>query len=685
MKYKTHKYIHNKQQHKQTHKLLEKKTTHKNTHKLKYLHKLLSRISSSNGIEHLIVLRPDRGDRDTKIINYIHGIEDVLQIRVLKAKFKTFFTLDYMNYIDLDIHKRPTNISRISLKYDKQPIIFEGYLAIIISSGFLFDAYMLDTLKIITPNQTASNGKYQEELYFPQYLPDNFTKESSTPSRMLSQIYEVINQAYTIIKYIAIILAYQNISAGGINKNAFEIIKVQMRGYDDMSLILDGCKVKKHWQDSLEDRKILDWLNNILFQRILSKQSIVNKNNKDKQLHSGMHSGMHRGIAGIAGLTLYKRDLATKHKRGEIIPIYAANLSRHDFNNKYIIISADYVKKDLEEVNFEFLEMVKYLKKYVLEFEEFYSTIGTKPAFIFFAYDEPVNYQLITQHYNTLAYCSNMLDSLDNINNKSNLFFYLKKLYPDEYTNFIADSFLLSNSTKYAPGKMYIARPINELDQKTGKKKIVAFSGHDIIYVINPETLAAAKRLIGKYDNVLISNYILNPLLFKGRKFHLRVYLLITYINSVVKTHFFPDSYIWTAGKPFVLDKFNDKSIHDTHYKSTDDDYLFSSDFNTENMGRQITPEMKTKLLKDMSTIMDKVSRVLVYGNTGVKLYSNHKNGFQIEGIDIMINENMQPILIECNGKPGFSNRTNKGIELQKQLIKFINDYVLKPLFGSDS
>ena len=50
-----------------------------------------------------------------------------------------------------------------------------------------------------------------------------------------------------------------------------------------------------------------------------------------------------------------------------------------------------------------------------------------------------------------------------------------------------------------------------------------------------------------------------------------------------------------------------------------------------------------------------------------------------------MINENMQPILIECNGKPGFSNRTNKGIELQKQLIKFINDYVLKPLFGSDS
>lgn len=674
MKYKTKKYIPNKKPHFQ----LQKKNTHKNTSKLKYLHKLLSRISTSTSIEKIIVLRPDRGDRNTKIINYISGVEDIINMNFLKNKFKTFFTLDYMNYINLDIHKRRTAISRISLKYNKQPIIFEGYLAIVISSGFLFDAYMLDTLKIITPMQGQGQIKQQDALYFPQDFPDDFIKASSTPSSMISKIYEIINQAYTIIKYIAIILAHQTISAGGVNTNAFEIIKIQMRGYDDLSLILDGCRIKKYWQDTLEDRKILDWLNNILFRRIISTYSISNKISKDNRKQSKSHNG----ITGIAGLSLYKRDLSAKHKRGDIIPIYAYNLARRDFNNKYIIISADYVKKDLKKANFELLEMIQYLKRYGLEFEEFYSTIGTKPAFIFFSYDEPDNYQLITQHYNTLAYCSNMLDSLDNINNKSNLFFYLKKLYPDEYTEFIMDSYLLSDATKYTPGKLYIARPINEIDPKTGKKKIVAFSGHDIIYVVNPETLAAAKRLIGKYDNVLISDYISNPLLFKGRKFHLRVYLLITYINSVVKTHFFQDSYIFTAEKPFELDKFYDKGIHDSHLKSTDDDYLFSSDFNSANMGRKITPEMKTKLLADMQAIMDKVSRVLVYGNTGVKLYSNHKNGFQIEGIDIMINENMQPILLECNGKPSFTNKTNKGIELQTSFFAFIDEHVLKPLFG---
>jgi hypothetical protein len=681
MKNKTKKYI----QHKYIKHSAdaEKKITHKNLYQSNNNYKLLSRIllETSEYNLKLIVLRPDKAKQHTKIINYINGVENILPISVLKDKFKTFFTLDYMNYVNLDKDERQSNISRISLKYDKQQIIIEGYLAITISAGTVFNAYMLDTLKIIIPNQ-------HKPLYFPKDLPDNFISESETESkserssRLLSKKNEIMNQAYTIIKYIAIILAHQKISiSSGSNRsddkknmNAFEIIKVQMRGYNDLSLILDGCKVKKEWKDTHDDRLIINWLNNIFFKVILPRQIIAN----DK------HNIIKNGIEGIAGLSLYKRDLAVKHKRGEIIPVYAANLERRDFNNKFMIISSDYIKKDIEAVDFHFLEMIKYLKKCGLEFAEFYSTIGTKPAFIFFAYDEPVNYQLITQHYNTLAYCSNMLDSLDNINNKSNLFFYLKKLFPDEYRNFIPDSFLLTPSTKYHSGKIYIARPVNELDPVTGKKKIVAFSGHDIIYVNTPETLAAAKKLIGKYDNVLISDYISNPLLFKGRKFHLRIYLIITYINSVVKTHLFPDSYIWTAAKPFVLERFHNKEIHDTHYKSTDDDYLFSSDFNTENMGRTITAEMKIKLLEDIQSIMDKVNQVLVYGDTKVKLYNNHKNGFEIEGIDIMINENMQPILIECNSKPGFSNRTKKGLELQKRLMAFLNKVVLEPLFGNN-
>lgn len=91
---------------------------------------------------------------------------------------------------------------------------------------------------------------------------------------------------------------------------------------------------------------------------------------------------------------------------------------------------------------------------------------------------------------------------------------------------------------------------------------------------------------------------------------------------------------------------------------------------------------MKAKLWRDMEAIMDKVGHVAQYGETGFRLYNNHKNGFQIEGVDMMVDENMRPILIECNSKPGFSNMTAKGVELQKRFMKFIDKIVLEPLFG---
>lgn len=426
MKYKTKKYQPHKKYNplnKQYIPLNKQQITRKSINHPKYLAKLLADISTEHNAssniakEKLIVLRPNHASPGDLIVNNISDVENILQMQQLNNKFKIFFTLDYMNYINLDIHKRRSAISRISLKYDKQPIIFEGYLAITISNGVLFDSYMLDTLKIITSTNANGNISSKKALFFPQDLPDNFTDkfDSKTPTRILSKIYEIINQAYTIIKYIAIILAHQKLYTSG---NAFEIIKVQMRAYDDLSLILDGCKIKKDWQDTLVDRKMLNWLNSIFFRRILS--NAYNTFNAKSRTN--------KPLDGIAGLSLYKRDLSTSYKRTEILPIYASNLERRDFNNKFILISSYYITKYIEKIDIDFQLIIKFLKKYGLEFEEFYSTIGTKPAFIFFAYDEPVNIQLIIQHYNTPAYCSNMLDSLDNINNKSNLLLLSKKI-----------------------------------------------------------------------------------------------------------------------------------------------------------------------------------------------------------------------------------------------------------------
>jgi len=65
-----------------------------------------------------------------------------------------------------------------------------------------------------------------------------------------------------------------------------------------------------------------------------------------------------------------------------------------------------------------------------------------------------------------------------------------------------------------------------------------------------------------------------------------------------------------------------------------------------------------------------------------IEQFPNFKNAFQVEGCDIMITEDLQPILIECNNKPGFSNKTAKTDDIQREFFNFIDRNLLAPVFG---
>ena len=591
--------------------------------------------------------------------NNLNRIESVLEMNSLKNKFRFFFTLDYMNYLDLDIHKRKYSFSTTQETYRNHPITLEACLLVVLSSekGLnKFRAHMLDKIKIIT-----SKGEY----YFPDNLPDSFPKKIADS---FLRIYEIINQVYTILKYISIIICHNTNKPENI-ENAIEVINVKMKLYNDLNVILEECTLKRNWTNSDDDIVIYKWLDNVLFKPVLGKEDIPD--------------------LGLSTANLYKFDYYIKDK----IPkpniqslIMAKNLERKDFNNKFIIVSSEFLAKILDDV--EYQNLIKNLKKYNLKFTDLYSTPGMQSAFIWYASYLPsyATVSIIVQHYNTIAYLGNAIDSTDNINDKQQLFFLLKKLYPDEYLNFLADSFLLTNKTEYKKGSggIFIARPVTELNPVTKQKKIKAASGKDIIYITDTRSLQKAKELLERYDNVLISQYIRNPLLFKGKKFHLRIYFVITWINDVIKTYLFDEAYIWTAKLPFVLDKFDNNDIHDTHYSSTEGDPVFPRDFTSKNMECNITPEIITKLLVDIKDIMAKVSTLLLLeGSNKIKMFSNLKNAFQIEGCDFMITKDFRPILLECNNKAGFSNKTIMSDDIQRNFFDFIDRNVLAPVYGN--
>lgn len=63
----------------------------------------------------------------------------------------------------------------------------------------------------------------------------------------------------------------------------------------------------------------------------------------------------------------------------------------------------------------------------------------------------------------------------------------------------------------------------------------------------------------------IIQKYIEKPLLFKGRKFDIRHYLLITCINGCFKAYWYPEGYIRTSSSAFTLKRGGDLFVHLTN------------------------------------------------------------------------------------------------------------------------
>lgn len=135
-------------------------------------------------------------------------------------------------------------------------------------------------------------------------------------------------------------------------------------------------------------------------------------------------------------------------------------------------------------------------------------------------------------------------------------------------------------------------------------------------------------------DKAIMQQYITDPLLFKGKKFHFRIWLMLTTWD---KYYLKPKWHLYHAKLPYVKDQWTNKDIHDTHLKSTDDDYT--------------QEDIKDKLPKDYLKQMDKIAKSIV-DICDIKPHDGCKHAYHILGIDIMIAQE-KLLLLEVNRSPG--------------------------------
>ena len=581
------------------------------------------------------------------LINKFNYAPHIITLDSLKTNFKIYFPEDYFNFIEYSYSKIVSKIP--SITYKKKPIIFEAYL-MIISKLEIFKAYMFD---LVMMKIQGILGK----KHFPNNYDDTF-----------ENVFLIVNQIFKVLKYISIILSNNARLFNGC-KAGFEIFKVDLEIDETYGIKLLGCSIKTDWDsNSFENKQLYAWIDNVIFNPFISKKKTVQ--------------------TGFSTQLLYEVKYQTGKAFGKVIPsIYASQMKREDFGNQYVLFTSDDTKfREWHTIIFQ-----KKLAGYGLKHIDMFSSVGMNLAFYWYVYEgdkDVILHKMIQKrrHYNILCYLANMLDQLTCVEQKNTLYINFKNMFPDEYLNFLAKSYELKQDSKYSAGEILIAKPINMLlFINKGNKRIQAFQGADIIVIDRNEKMNDAKQLLKKYDNVLVCKYITNPLLFKTRKFHFRCIFIVSIINNKFNSYFLDTMRIITAKLPFKLSDFSNPEIHDSHLKSTDADYYFPQDFTTENMGITITPEIITTLLSKIRDIMKKVAMVAANDKEPVKLYNNHKNGFHILGPDIMITQDLNPILLEINSSPTYKRFDKDDTFLDNKLFNLIDEVILKPTFSPDN
>jgi hypothetical protein len=264
-------------------------------------------------------------------------------------------------------------------------------------------------------------------------------------------------------------------------------------------------------------------------------------------------------------------------------------------------------------------------------------------------------------------------DNKDVITNKSCLYTNMKKQFPNIYKKYMMKTYAYNRLYDYKEGDVVIIRPIGA----------GAGGGADVYVVNTTNEFNKSITKLKRYKQVIITKYIVNPLLLKTlsyKKFHLRMYLMICTFKEGFEWHFWNKGKIITAELPYIPDDFTNPLIHDTHFKSTHINKYFPDDLNLEE-------SVISKLYKQMNEIMEASANIIKKHTFS---YPESKYAFEIFGVDMMITDDFVVKLIEINARHDYGvddlkkENGNKHNQFCSDFFDWIYENAITPVFGGD-
>ncbi|XP_055077330.1 probable tubulin polyglutamylase TTLL9 [Periophthalmus magnuspinnatus] len=232
---------------------------------------------------------------------------------------------------------------------------------------------------------------------------------------------------------------------------------------------------------------------------------------------------------------------------------------------------------------------------------------------------------------------------------------------PSEYHLFVEEF-------KRSPGSTWIMKPV----AKSQGKGIFLFKKlKDIMDWKKDGTRSEEQKDAAQVESYVAQRYIENPYLINGRKFDLRVYVLVTsYVP--LKAWLYRDGFARFSNTRFSLSSIDDKYMHLTNVavQKTAPDYdpEKGCKWQVQQLRRYLTAKHGREKIE---TLFKDIDNIFVRSLQSVqKVIINDKHCFELYGYDILLDENLKPWLIEVNASPSLTASSKEDYEMKCRLLE---------------
>lgn len=244
----------------------------------------------------------------------------------------------------------------------------------------------------------------------------------------------------------------------------------------------------------------------------------------------------------------------------------------------------------------------------------------------------------------------------------------LTYILPGDYSLFVEEFKRSSNTTwimkpnSKSQGKgIFLVNKISQLKKWSGSSK-------------QPFQSLALK------ENYIISRYIDNPLLIGGKKFDMRIYILVTSYRPL-KAFMFRLNFCRFCNEKYSSDmaEIDNMFVHLTNVAIQ----KHSSVYNDKHGGKWGTKSLlfyleSTRGRAAADKCQEEMRSLIINSLKSVQsVMINDRHCFECYGYDILLDDNLKPWLLEVNASPSLTTSTEKDRVLKSQLLRDIFQIVV--------